>query len=205
MYGEIEKFVMNTQGSTHYYKLELLEVFEVKQEGKKEMFDKYNEKIGNRTLLVHGSSVCNWTSILLNDLLINPQSVNKNVVISGKMFSNGIYFADSISKSFGYCRTEISNNIACLALTEVALGKIGKRVNADYYITPESLKKEKCDSIQGIGKFTPSSISKVNDCSIPNGKLVESKQANSLMYNEYIVYNSKQQLIKYLILVKNNK
>ena len=205
MYSEIEKYVMNTQGPTHHYKLELMDVFEVEQHGKKDKFDAHCKGIGNNHLLFHGSGISNWISILKNDLLLNPQAVNKNVVITGKMFGNGLYTASCVSKSFSYCRTETSNNIGCLALLQVPLGTIGKRLQADYYITPESLKKEKCHSIQGIGKYTPGSSITINYITIPNGKLVESKQKGALLYDEHMIYNSNQQFIKYLILVKNIK
>lgn len=206
MYSIINDYVKNTHGPTHHYKLELLDVFEIEQEGKKELFEKYSKGIGNDTLLFHGSATCNWCSILLNGLLIYPQTVNKAVVITGKMFGESIYMSSCSTKSFSYCRTEISNNIGCLALVQASLGKIGRRTNADYYITPESLKKEKCDSIQGIGRYTPISSTKIKNINIPNGKLIERKVTPiTLMYDEHMVYNADQLLIKYLILVKNIK
>lgn len=204
MYAEIEKYVKNSHGPTHHYKLELMDVFEIEQNDKKDIFTKHTKDIQNHQLLFHGSGVTNWVSILKNDLLINPQQINKNVIITGKMFSNGIYFANCVTKSFSYCRTETSNNIGCLALAQVPLGKIGKRLNADYNITPESLKREKCNSIQGIGKYTPSASTMINEIDVPNGELKESKKVGaSLLYDEFIVYDSHQQFIKYLILVKN--
>jgi len=205
MYAVIQEYVKNTHGPTHHYKLELLDVFEVEQEGKKDRFEKYTKGIDNHTLLFHGSHVSNIISIVKNDLLLNPHAINKGVVITGRMFGMGLYFATACTKSFSYCRTESSNNIACMILAQVPLGKIAKRVNADYYVTPESLKKEKCDSIQGVGKFTPSSHKVINDIKIPCGKLIESNKPNTLLYDEHIIYNSNQQLIKYLILVKNVK
>jgi poly [ADP-ribose] polymerase len=205
MYAVINEYVKNTHGPTHHYKLELMDVFEVEQENKVDKFTKYSSKIGNDTLLFHGSAICNWLSILLKDLMVNPQSVNKNVVITGRMFGDGLYTANCCTKSFSYCRTETSNNIGCLGLLRVPLGSIAKRKNADYYVTPDSLKREKCDSIQGIGRYTPGSFKTINNIKIPCGKLIESNQPNSLLYDEHIVYNSDQQLIKYLILVKNVK
>ncbi len=205
MYSVINDYVKNTHGPTHHYKLELMDVFEIEQFGKKDKFDAYTKSIGNHTLLYHGSSISNWCSILLNDLLINPQTVNKNVVISGKMFGESIYTASACTKSFSYCRTESSNNIGCLGLARVALGTVGRRVNADYYITPASLKKEKVDSIQGIGRYTPKSHVVVDNIKVPTGPLIEQKINCSLLYDEHMVYNSDQLLLKYLILVKNIK
>lgn len=205
MWNMIEQYVKNTKGVTHYYNLELMEVYEIDQDGKKDKFDDYTKNIGNKYLLFHGSCSVNWCSILLNDLLIYPQAVSKNVVITGKMFSNGIYFASCVSKSFSYCRTETSNNIGVLALAEVALGNIGKRINFDYNITPESLKKEQCDSIHGMGRYTSfGNTNTVDNVVIPNG-LLSDTGSKSLLYDEHVIYNSAQQKIKYLILVKNVK
>jgi poly [ADP-ribose] polymerase 2/3/4 len=205
MYSEIEKYINNSHGQTHSYKLELVDVFEIEQNNKKDVFEIFNKDIDNHHLLFHGSGITNWISILKNDLMINPEQLNKNIMISGKMFSNGIYFANCITKSFSYCRTEMSNGLGCIALAQVPLGRIGKRQYADYNITPASLKREKCDSIQGVGKHTPSSGTIINDITIPNGPITNNKSAGSLLYDEFIVYNSNQQLIKYLVLVKNIK
>ncbi len=207
MYSVINDYVKNTHGPTHSYKLELMDVFEIEQQDKVAKFEKYTKSIGNsnNTLLFHGSATCNWLSILSRDLLIHPQTVVKDVIITGKMYGNGLYTSSVSTKSFSYCRSESSNNIACMALANVCLGTVAKRAYADYNVTPESLKRERCDSIQGVGKFTPSSIKTIGNIKIPCGKLVESKQPNSLLYDEHIIYNSDQQLIKYLILVKNIK
>lgn len=203
IWEEIVKFIDNSHGSTHGCKLEILDIFEIEQFNKRKTFNDNFQNMDNHTLLFHGSGMSNWLSILKNDLLLNPQKINKNIIITGKMFSDGIYFANAVSKSFGYCRSDASNGIACLALAEVALGNISKRVQADYYITKESLKKEKCDSVQGLGQYTPESTTKIGDLIIPNGKLTNTKKKRTLLYDEFIVYDSNQQFIKYLVLVKN--
>jgi poly [ADP-ribose] polymerase len=50
----------------------------------------------------HGSRNENWWSIMTNGLALNPNRYKSNVVITGKMFGNGIYFAPSSAKSFNY-------------------------------------------------------------------------------------------------------
>ncbi|AYV77168.1 MAG: polyADP-ribose polymerase [Barrevirus sp.] len=121
------------------------------------------------------------------------------------MFGHGLYFANCVSKSWNYCRTECSKGIGCLALAEVALGNISKKVNADYYVTKESLKKTGHDSVQGLGLVTPKDKTIINDLIIPNGTLTKSNVGAQLQYDEFIVYHSNQQLIKYLVIIKNNK
>ena len=39
MWKEIEKYVANTHGPTHSYKLEIVDIFEVEQAGKKQKFE----------------------------------------------------------------------------------------------------------------------------------------------------------------------
>lgn len=50
----------------------------------------------------HGSRNENWWSIMTNGLALNPNRFRQNVVITGKMFGNGLYFAPSSAKSFNY-------------------------------------------------------------------------------------------------------
>lgn len=66
-------------------------------------FDNYlklQKEAGNRTAVRqfwHGSRNENWISILQDGLMLNPDAI-----ITGKMFGNGIYFASSAAKSWGY-------------------------------------------------------------------------------------------------------
>lgn len=74
-------------------------IYRVIDKAKKERFDKYIEKNNIKTVkeLWHGSRNENWLSIVNTGLLLKP-----NAVITGKMFGNGIYFAPSSMKSWGY-------------------------------------------------------------------------------------------------------
>lgn len=75
-------------------------------------------------MLFHGSRNENFWSIITNGLTINP----KNVVVTGKMFGNGTYFADDADKSMGYTSTygsrwaNGSNSSGFLAVYSVATG-----------------------------------------------------------------------------------
>ncbi len=57
------------------------------------------QKLHNCKLLWHGSRLENFASILTNGLKINP---GKNVIKTGSMFGNGLYFANFGKKSSGY-------------------------------------------------------------------------------------------------------
>lgn len=74
-------------------------VYRVVPKKQKERFDKYLEKnhIKKVMQLWHGSRNENWLSIMNSGLSLNP-----NAVITGKMFGNGIYFAQSSMKSWNY-------------------------------------------------------------------------------------------------------
>ncbi len=107
------------------------------------------------------------------------------------------------SKSFNYTRAQSTNNIGCLILCEVALGKINNRINPDYSITKKSLSKKGYHSTKGIGRWGSTESSSHDGVDIPNGPVKELKKNTYLKYNEYVVYDVNQILIKYLVLVKN--
>ena len=78
----------------------IISIYDVKPTSQLEKYEKYlnEESFGKKeTLLFHGSPTCNWVSIILNSLMLNP-----NAQICGKAFGNGVYFAPSSDKSAGY-------------------------------------------------------------------------------------------------------
>jgi poly [ADP-ribose] polymerase len=88
-------------------------------------FDEFilKNNITNKKLFWHGSRNENWWSILNSGLILRP-----NAVITGKMFGDGIYFAPSAQKSFGYTSYSGSywargnSNLAYMSLFDVAYG-----------------------------------------------------------------------------------
>lgn len=149
--------------------------------------DKYDSNIKSaknvkEELFWHGSRNENWWSILTSGLLIRPS----NAVHSGSMFGDGIYFADKFQKSYGYTSGRNSywakgnSNEAVLALYSVHVGeqKIIKKHNSDCYKLSHSvISKDGFDSV-----FAQGGIDLVN--------------------NEYIVYQSQQSTVKYLVIVE---
>lgn len=79
----LETYINSTHGSTHYYKKEILDMFEIEREGEKNTYDNYTKNIGNKHLLFHGSRMCNFISIMSKGLLLNPSSLG--VYIAGKI------------------------------------------------------------------------------------------------------------------------
>lgn len=109
------------------------------------------------------------------------------------------------TKSFNYCKSEASNDIGTLILSEVALGKQYERINAEN-VTQSTLNSKKCNSTKGVGKYVASEENAINiydNVKIPMGPLKMVNKNNNLWYNEHIVYNTDAFLIRYLAIVKN--
>lgn len=106
----------------------LKQVYAVCNQNTQKRFEEYlsgsnNKKKGITKLFWHGSRNANWFSILQKGLMLNPDAV-----ITGKMFGNGIYFAPSAMKSWGYTSSrdakwnDEASNEAYMALYETAYG-----------------------------------------------------------------------------------
>jgi poly [ADP-ribose] polymerase 2/3/4 len=147
---------------------------------------KYDKHVGaaknkKEELFWHGSRNENWWSIVTTGLLIRPS----NAVATGSMFGDGIYFADKFQKSYGYSSGRNSyfakgnSNLAILALYSVHVGEqknIKKHDSSCYSLNWNRIQKEGFDSVFAHG-------------------------GADLRNNEYIVYQSQQNTIKYLVVV----
>lgn len=128
--------------------------------------------------LFHGSRTENFWSIITNGLTINP----KNVVISGKMFGNGTYFAPLAEKSLRYTSrlgstyANGTDNSGFLAVYKVATGKQYDVYNSDCTLTWNVLQK-KC----------------------PGAHCTWAHAGSSLRNDEVIVYQDCQSTIEYLL------
>lgn len=130
-------------------------------------------------LLWHGSRNENWWSILQQGLRIRPS----NAVLTGAMLGPGVYFADKAKKSMGY--TSLSGSYwangnakrAVLAVYEIHQGRqleIRKWNHEHTKLNEEKVKKEGCDSVFAHGGY-------------------------DLINNEYVIYNSAQSTVRYLV------
>ncbi|XVF32425.1 hypothetical protein REPUB_Repub17cG0081600 [Reevesia pubescens] len=195
----IEKYLLATHAPTHTeWTLELEEVFSLEREGEFDKFAPYREKLNNRMLLWHGSRLTNFVGILNQGLRIAPPEAPA----TGYMFGKGIYFADLVSKSAQYCYTQRKNPVGLMLLSEVALGEVYELKKAKYI---EKLPQGK-HSTKGLGKKVPKKSDFVkwkDEITVPCGKPVSSNvQASELMYNEYIVYNTAQVKMQFLLKVR---
>jgi poly [ADP-ribose] polymerase 2/3/4 len=74
-------------------------IYEIKIQRERERFEKQGDPLGNYLDLFHGSQNGNLLSILLNGLIIPPHNASH---VTGRMFGNGIYGANSSTKSLNY-------------------------------------------------------------------------------------------------------
>ena len=206
MHSIIETYIKNSHAPTHTgYRIQILNIYVIDRKDERQRYENYckDNNITNKMLLWHGTRLSNYLSILKMGLILRPD-VLPGTYISGKMFSYGIYGANSFSKSFNYTGADHQNNVACLFLAEFGLGNVSKRTQHDYYITEKSLKSEGYNSVHGCGQKTPSSYINIDNVIIPQGKLCKSINSNecSLLYDEFVVYNENQLNLKYIVEVK---
>ncbi|GBG68001.1 hypothetical protein CBR_g1120 [Chara braunii] len=124
----IKKYLKNTHAPTHKeWGLELLDVFRVDREGEGDKYAPFRDELHNKMLLWHGSRTTNYVGILSQGLRIAPPEAP----VTGYMFGKGIYFADLVSKSAQYCYTNKSNPVGLMLLSEVALGEMYVRKQAE--------------------------------------------------------------------------
>ncbi|XP_039259067.2 poly [ADP-ribose] polymerase 1-like [Styela clava] len=200
MHKTIVKMVKNTHAKTHSgYSLEVEQVFEVDRKGERTRFKPF-KSLPNRRLLWHGSRVTNYAGILSQGLRIAPPEAP----VTGYMFGKGIYFADMVSKSANYCNCSHSNPTGLLLLAEVALGNMYELKDA---MNVMKLPKGK-HSVKGVGSTSPDSN---HDLILEDGTVAHSGTGvdtnidrSSLLYNEYIVYDTAQVNLKYLVKTKFN-
>ncbi|KZV34358.1 poly [Dorcoceras hygrometricum] len=187
----IEKYLHTTHAPTHTeWALELEEVFSLEREGELDKYAPYRAKLKNKMLLWHGSRLTNFVGILREGLRIAPPEAPA----TGYMFGKGVYFADLVSKSAQYCYIDRKNPVGLMLLSEVALGDVYELTKSKYMDKPPKGKH----STKGLGKNVPLQSEYVkwrNDVVVPCGKPTASNiRTSELMYNEYIVYNTAQQV-----------
>jgi len=183
-----------TKSSGTHYKLNIENIYKVSRHEEISKFKTW-QNTHNRQLLWHGSGVANYVGILSSGLRINPG----NVVKTGSMFGNGIYFANCCTKSAQYMKT---NDTGILLLCDVALGNCYEKLNAEYITKlPAGY-----HSTHGVGQYTPAKreyVTLPDGLIVPMGKLeARPGHTGALYYDEFIVYDQSQIRIKYLFIVK---
>jgi poly [ADP-ribose] polymerase len=170
-FKKIKDFLEGTQSRHHNWKLTAKRIWKVSSKGQKG-YRKYMDDIGNITPLFHGSRASNIMGICKKGLLLRPPGA----YVTGSMFGNGLYFADQSTKSSQYATARFGGSAGYgdtyfMFVADVALGKIKKYEDAQTYLqkAPHGY-----DSVQG-------------------------EKGRSLIHNEFIVYDVRQDELRYLI------
>jgi len=175
-------------------------IFKLARAGEEERFEPYLKLPAHeRLLLWHGSAVANYAGILSQGLRVAPPEAP----VTGYMFGKGIYFADMFSKSYGYC-AEYGAGLSAMnlmLLSEVVVGKMNELKQPEYMEKPPAGK----DSTKGCGSNVPNpkkAVVTAEGYTIPAGETLTSTDSGHLFYNEFIVYNSSQVKLRYLVQIR---
>ncbi|KAJ6627012.1 PARP-domain-containing protein [Mycena sp. CBHHK59/15] len=207
----LETYARDTHGATHsHIRAAVTHAYRIERAGETAAWEKAGcDSLGDgeRLLLWHGSRSTNFAGILKQGLRIAPPEAP----VTGYMFGKGVYFADMMSKSAGYCYPGLSRNTGLLLLCEVAAKPFYERISAEYD-ADEGCKKHKARATKGLGRTQPgkwkdAGKSLGNDeligCHMPDGPCQDTPVPSGgyLQYNEYIVYDASQIRLKYLLMV----
>lgn len=188
----INRYAINTTAQKHGFKFNIKNILRVTRPNEPNNIDMF-APFGNRQLLWHGSRVANIMGILSTGLQINP----KNVVRTGSMFGNGIYFSNTASKSAQYVHAK---NNGVMLLCEVALGTCYELTHSQYIThLPAGYQ-----STRGIGNAIPDPFQYYTDANgliYPMGPLKQASSNSSLLFDEFIVYDARQVRIKYVLVI----
>lgn len=210
-YTELEAYLNGSRGQTHNFIYEVDNIFRIERpdEDKRRSEAYGNIPNTNRRLLWHGSRSTNYGGILSQGLRIAPPEAP----VSGYMFGKGVYFADMSSKSASYCWSSSSGNKGLLLLCDVELGDPMYEQNSANYQAAAASKDAGSLATLGCGQTVPAGW-KDAGCVHPTLQGVvmpdvtqstqEKDGYQSLLYNEYIVYDVKQIRQRYLLHVRIN-
>jgi poly [ADP-ribose] polymerase len=198
----IRQYVRSTHGSTHRYRLDLIDVYRVEKPSHdaadtQKLFD----STPNHRLLFHGSRMANFMGILAEGLRIPKPSQVSN----GSTLGRGIYFADAVSKSYNYVCSSETDHTGFMVLCEVALGN----PHVVYGCCDRDGVDQGQHSRWAKGNWSPdeAQFTNLGSVVVPCGSLIENPLArhSSFLYNEYVVYNTHQYRFRYLIYLRDAK
>ena len=161
--------------------LKILNIYEVLRPDESFAF---KSELENQRRLFHGSKVNNFTGILSRGLLLPKIVVNDfgGTRSDIGLLGSGIYFSESLNTSLKYADKSTTKNTRLIAICDVALGNC-----KDYHDHDISLIKapDGFNSTHGVKK-TNENNSKFND-------------------SEYVVYDTNQQRIRYVVELQLDK
>eukprot|EP01119_Soliformovum_irregulare_P009644 TRINITY_DN2316_c0_g2_i1.p1 TRINITY_DN2316_c0_g2~~TRINITY_DN2316_c0_g2_i1.p1 ORF type:complete len:946 (+),score=391.25 TRINITY_DN2316_c0_g2_i1:86-2923(+) len=198
LYKMLETYANQSHDRKYFsrFDFKVEDILAVDREGEQEKFDPW-AKTENRTLLWHGSRLTNWVGILSTGLRIAPPEAPK----TGYRFGKGVYFADIISKSASYCFTSNENPTGVMLLAEVALGETNDLKKDEYMEkAPAGFHSTKA---LGMTIPNPKEDREIpENVRVPMGKPVSSGLKTACSHNEFIVYDTRQIRIRYVLKLK---
>ncbi|KAI0321004.1 PARP-domain-containing protein [Amylostereum chailletii] len=215
-FAALAAYTADSHGATHSsLQVKIMHAYRVERQSETDAWKNAGfDKLGNgqRLLLWHGSRTTNFAGILRQGLRIAPPEAPVN----GYMFGKGVYFADMVSKSAGYCHAQLSNNTGLLLLCEVAARPTFEQYSANYQADQDCKRAGKMTT-HGLGRWQPTKWkdagsaldnAALKGCHMPDGPAsdvsIGSSKPYGLFYNEYIAYNPAQIRLRYMLLFKND-
>ena len=172
IFQEAQRFILGTQITPNQCnEIEIKNLFAI-QRSQENLYS----TIGNIQLQFHGSRACNFVGLLSRGILMPKIVISRG---GGRtdagLLGNGIYFSDSVSTAAQYAYPN-SNGSRFILANRVALGRC-----KDYIETQIGMNKPPFGyhSVHGISKLQS-----------PNSAFKD---------NEYVVFNTNQQIQEYLI------
>ncbi|GJE89219.1 PARP-domain-containing protein [Phanerochaete sordida] len=215
-WATLESYVRDTHGATHHTRVSVANAFRVERAAEAAAFiaaGHDRRPPGERMLLWHGSRTTNFAGILKQGLRIAPPEAP----VTGYMFGKGVYFADMMSKSANYCYAHLSGGMGLLLLCEVAAQPFYARTGAEYN-ADVGCRAAGALATKGLGRTQPVDWQDAGAAlahpglagvHMPKGRPrdVQADPAAgqpwlSLQYNEYIVYDTSQIRLRYLLMVQ---
>ncbi|XP_071963816.1 poly [ADP-ribose] polymerase tankyrase-like [Antedon mediterranea] len=196
--GEAQRILRYIHNTQAHGNVSIEGIFRLNRSGEEERL--YNKGVSNHMLLWHGTQSANLISILKKGLLVAPPEAPS----TGYMFGKGIYFADTFTKSSGYCHSRGEEDSKWMLLCEVALGK--SCTISNYYEFDETKHTKNNDSVCGKGRSYPNPMETIHlpqGAKIPLGEMHDESNYYNLNHNEFIVYDSSQVCLRYLVQFKD--
>ncbi len=183
----IERYVKCSHGHNHRYKLEVVRILKIADKYKDDMFDQHIST--NLKLLFHGSRTANFVGILKQGLRVPVETQ----IVNGAALGFGIYFANSVSKSFNYTSTN-NNDTGFVLLCDVNLGDNPEKMqNALFDIGPN--KKYTSRIAQGQFGFS-------NDGYAQEERMVVAHPMSGFMYDEFAIFDESKYRFRYVVELK---
>lgn len=169
-YKALADYLIKSAGTSHGLRYRLEDIFRIERSGEAERFSKSQFaklKKKDRRLLWHGSRTTNFGGILSQGLRIAPPEAPVNGYAFGKVGRSfcsangtdlsvqGVYLADTSSKSAQYCASGMSGGTGLLLLIEAELGKPMYEIPTGDSNAQEEAKKRNCVSTLGVGRTAP--------------------------------------------------